>query len=69
MQYRCSYIGGGGGVGWGQGRAGVCDRCRLRWKLHPSNQAWPLLSTSTHGETAIAKMWELAEEQLTYQGI
>ena len=25
------------------------------WKLHPSSQAWPLLSTSNHGETAIAK--------------
>ena len=25
------------------------------WKLHPSSQAWPLLSTSNRGETAIAK--------------
>ena len=25
------------------------------WKLHPSSQAWPLLSTSNRGETGIAK--------------
>ena len=30
-------------------------RSCFRWKLHPSSQAWPLLSTSNRGETAIAK--------------
>ena len=30
-------------------------KSRFRWKLYPSSQAWPLLSTSNHGETAIAK--------------
>ena len=30
-------------------------RSRFCWKLHPSSQAWPLLSTSNRGETAIAK--------------
>ena len=33
----------------------VGARSRFRWKLHPSSQAWPLLSTSNRGETAIAK--------------
>ena len=27
----------------------------FRWKLRPSSQAWPLLSTSNRGETVIAK--------------
>ena len=39
-------------AGW---RYPVGTRSRFRWKLHPSSQAWPLLSTSNHGETAIAK--------------
>ena len=30
-------------------------RSCFRWKLHPSSQAWPLLSTSNRRETAIAK--------------
>ena len=30
-------------------------RSRFRWKLYLSSQAWPLLSTSNRGETAIAK--------------
>ena len=30
-------------------------RSRFRWKLHPSSQTWPLLSTSNRRETAIAK--------------
>ena len=30
-------------------------RSFFHWKLHPSSQAWPLLSTSNCGETAIAK--------------
>ena len=30
-------------------------RSRFRQKLHPSSQAWPLLSASNRGETAIAK--------------
>ena len=29
-------------------------RSHFRWKLHPSIQAWPLLSTSNRGKTAIA---------------
>ena len=33
----------------------VGARSRFRWKLHPSSQAWLLLSTSNRGETAIAK--------------
>ena len=33
----------------------VVARSRFRWKLHPSSQAWPLLSTSNRGEIAIAK--------------
>ena len=33
----------------------VGARSSFRWKLHPSSQAWPLLSTSNRGETAIAK--------------
>ena len=44
---------------------GICTKWRwwysmgarscFRWKLHPSSQAWPLLSTSNRGETTIAK--------------
>ena len=30
-------------------------RSCFRWKLHPSSQAWPLLSTSNRGKTVIAK--------------
>ena len=33
----------------------VGARSCFRWKLHPSSQAWPLLSPSNRGETAIAK--------------
>ena len=33
----------------------VGGRSRFRWKLYLSSQAWPLLSTSNRGETAIAK--------------
>ena len=32
----------------------VGARSRFRWKLHPSSQAWPLLSTSNCRKTAIA---------------
>ena len=39
--------GGAGGTPWGPGR--------FRWKLHPSSEAWPPISTSSRGETAIAK--------------
>ena len=39
--------GGAGGTPWGPGR--------FRWKLHPSSEAWPPISTSNRGETAIAK--------------
>ena len=41
-------------AGW-RWRYPMGARSRFRWKLHPSSQAWPLLSTSNRGETAIAK--------------
>ena len=41
-------------AGW-RWRYPVGARSRFLWKLHPSSQAWPLLSTSNRGETAIAK--------------
>ena len=41
-------------AGW-RWRYPVRARSRFRWKLHPFSQAWPLLSTSNRGETAIAK--------------
>ena len=39
-------------AGW-RWRYPMVARSRFRWKLHPSSQAWPLLSTSNHGETAM----------------
>ena len=39
----------------GAGGTPLGARSCFRWKLHPSSQAWPLLSTSNRGETAIAK--------------
>ena len=41
-------------TGW-RWRYPMGARSRFHWKLHPSSQAWPLLSTSNRGETAIAK--------------
>ena len=46
-------------TGW-RWRYSVGARSCFRWKLHPSSQAWPLLSTSNRGETAIAKCGNLA---------
>ena len=65
MQFRCSaainviiyvLIGHSGILctGW-HWRCSVGARSCFRWRLHPSIQAWPLLSTSNRGEAVIAK--------------
>ena len=45
-------------AGW-RWRYPVVARSRFSWKLHPSSQAWQLLSTSNRGETVIAKCGNL----------
>ena len=50
--------GGAGGTLWGPARS-----C-FRWKLHPSSEAWPLLSTSNRGETAIDKCGNLRSHSM-----
>ena len=44
-----------GGASGTRDEGAWAPRSRFRQKLHPSSQAWPLLSASNRGETAIAK--------------
>ena len=53
--------GGAGGTPLGPGR--------FPWKLHPSSEAWPPISTSNRGETAIAKCPNIDSSSLTFPAI
>ena len=52
-------------TGW-RWRYSLGSRSRFCWKLHPSSQAWLLLSISIRGETAIAKCGNCAWVDIGY---